>query len=84
MTKKENYRTIVKELKSDYPKLSEFELLSLAIQIERNQILENGLVVSSDDSNPTGLEAIAISLGYTDKQLSTTITDVLLDMANKR
>jgi len=44
--------------------LSDFEILSLAIQIERNQILENGLVVSSLDQSPSGLEAIAIALGF--------------------
>jgi hypothetical protein len=60
----QNYNQIVSDLKKDYQKLTEFELLSLAIQIERNQILENGFVVSSDDINPSGLEAIAIALGF--------------------
>ena len=60
----QNYNQIVNDLKKDYQKLTEFELLSLAIQIERNQILENGFVVSSDDINPSGLEAIAIALGF--------------------
>ena len=46
----QNYNQIVSDLKKDYQKLTEFELLSLAIQIERNQILENGFVVSSDES----------------------------------
>jgi hypothetical protein len=59
-----NYTEIVRELKVNYPKLTEFEILTLAIQIERNEILENGLVVSSKDSEPTGIEAIAIALGY--------------------
>ena len=60
----QNYNQIVSDLKKDYQKLTEFELLSLAIQIERNQILENGFVVSSDDRHPSGLEAIAIALGF--------------------
>lgn len=60
----QNYNQIVSDLKKDYQKLTEFELLSLAIQIERNQILENGFVVSSDDRYPSGLEAIAIALGF--------------------
>lgn len=68
-TKIEDYRTIANQLKTNYPKISDFETLSLAIQIERNQILENGLVVSPSDENPVGLEAIAISLGYSDKRL---------------
>ena len=64
----ENYSKIAKRLKEEYPKFSDFEILSLAIQIERNQILENGLVVSSSDKYPVGLEAIAIALGYHEKK----------------
>ncbi|KUJ60460.1 histidine kinase [Flavobacteriaceae bacterium CRH] len=60
----QDYSKIAKQLKEEYPKLSDFEILSLAIQIERNQILENELVVSSYDKHPVGLEAIAIALGY--------------------
>jgi len=63
----DSYSRIAEELKEDYPKLSDFELLTLAIQIERNQLLENGLNVSRNDSCPSSLEAIAISLGYSDK-----------------
>ena len=63
-TKIEDYNTIAKQLKKDYSNLTDFEVLTLAIQIERNQILENGFVVSTSDKNPSGLEAIAIALGY--------------------
>jgi len=52
------YTEITKELKVNYPKLTEYEILTLAIQIERNEILENGLVVSTNDNIPSGLEAI--------------------------
>jgi hypothetical protein len=45
----ENYSKIAKRLKEEYPKFSDFEILSLVIQIGRNQILETGLVVSSSD-----------------------------------
>lgn len=62
------YTEIVKELKVNYPKLTEYEIVSLAIQIERNEILENGLVVSSNDREPSGIEAIAIALGRTNDQ----------------
>ncbi|MDQ6471518.1 histidine kinase [Flavobacterium sp. LHD-80] len=78
----ENYNKIAKELKEEYSKLSDFEVLSLAIQIQRNQILENGLVVSSSDKHPVGLEAIAIALGYEGNK-SITITDVLRNIANR-
>ncbi|MDN3665600.1 histidine kinase [Algibacter miyuki] len=82
-TEIENYNTIAKNLKKDYPKLSDFEILSLSIQIERNQILENGLVVSTSDKTPSGLESIGIALGYTDEQFKTTITDVLKEIVPK-
>jgi hypothetical protein len=76
-TEIDTYSKIAKELKVDYPKLSDFELLSLAIQIERNQLLENGLNISRSDNYPASLEAIAIALGYTKEQFQQTITDVL-------
>jgi len=83
-TKIDEYSTIVKDLKLNYPELTDFELLSLAIQIERNHILENGLVVSRSDSNPSGLEAIAIALGFKGGQLDYTITDALRDIVDKK
>lgn len=77
----EDYNRIVIKLKEEYSKLSDFETLLLAIQIQRNQILENGLVVSSSDKHPSALEAIAIALGYEGRS-SVTITDVLRNIAN--
>lgn len=78
----EDYNRIAKQLKGEYSKLSDFEILSLAIQIQRNQILENVLAVSSSDKHPSALEAIAIALGYEGSN-SITITDVLRDIANR-
>jgi len=78
----DTYNGIAKQLKEEYPKLSDFEILSLAIQIQRNQILENGLVVSSSDKYPSALEAIAIALGYQGNN-SVTTTDVLRNMVIK-
>jgi len=63
----ENYGLIdsmVKDLKESYPKLSDYEALLLAIQMQRNQILIAGLNVSHGDLYPASLEAIAIQLGY--------------------
>jgi hypothetical protein len=73
----QTYTEIVKDLKLDYPKISDYEVLDLAIQIQRNQILQAGLNVSSQDKYPSALEAIAISLGYTNDQFKQTITEVL-------
>lgn len=53
-----------KDLKLDYPKLTEFEVLNLAIEIQRNEIFKAGLNVSSNDSHPSALEALAIALGF--------------------
>jgi len=73
----QTYTEIVKDLKLDYAKLSDFEVLNLAVQIQRNQILQAGLNVSAKDQYPSALEAIAISLGYTNDQFKRTITEVL-------
>lgn len=78
----ENYNRIAKQLKEEYSKLSDFEILLLAIQIQRNQIIQNGLLVSSSDKHPSALEAIAIALGYEESN-SGTITDVLRNIANR-
>lgn len=77
-----DYSRIAEQLKEEYSKLSDFEILSLAIQIQRNQILENGLAVSSSDKHPSALEAIAIALGYEGSN-SVTITDALRNIANR-
>ncbi|RUT68575.1 histidine kinase [Flavobacterium cupreum] len=79
----ESYYEIAKNLKKEYPKLSEFEILSLAVQIERNQILENGLAVSFEDKYPSALEGISIALGFKNNQLDTTITNVLQEIADQ-
>ncbi|NGY38994.1 histidine kinase [Flavobacterium sp. XN-5] len=78
-----NYKEITKELKVNYPKLTEYEVLTLAIQIERNEILENGLVVSTNDKTPSGIEAISIALGYTDSEPRNTVANILTEIANK-
>lgn len=61
----DRYSKIAEELKEDYPKLSDFERLTLAVQIERNKFLQAGLNVCRNNSTPGALEAIAISLGFT-------------------
>jgi len=83
-TQIENYYIIAKKLKNEYPKLSDFEILSLSIQIERNEILENGLAVSFDDKHPSALEGISRALGFKSGQLDTTITDAIIDLNNPK
>lgn len=67
-------------LKSGYPKLTEFERLSLAIQIQRNEILSAAFVLNS--SSPNGLEALAIVLGYSTGFGSGNINDRLSEIAS--
>lgn len=74
---------IEKEVKLNYPKLSDYEVLTLAIQIQRNEILESGLVVQRTNDKPSALEAIAIALGFDSSRNPRTITDVLKDIADK-
>lgn len=55
---------IESDLRMQYGNLfSDFEVLSLAIQIQRNEILVAGLVIDQSDNRPTALEAIAMQLG---------------------
>ncbi|AJH15360.1 MULTISPECIES: hypothetical protein [Myroides] len=82
-TKIDSYNTITKRLKTDYPQLTDFEALKPVIQIKGNQILENGLVVSTDDLSPTGLETIAITLEYTSRMSSITITSLFQSLVEK-
>jgi hypothetical protein len=56
-------RELAKDLKEDY-KLTDYEALTLALRAEHNELLKLGFVISSSDSYPTGLEAIANALGY--------------------
>ena len=77
MTKIQSYEAIATDLRSEYPDLTQFETLTLAIQIQKNEILENAFNVSRNDNYPSSLEAIAISLGYTSDQFKQTITEVL-------
>ncbi len=76
----ESINTIEKGLKLDYPKLTDFERLSLAIQMQRNQILKAGFVINS--SGPNGLEAIAISLGYSYNSVSGNINERLSEISS--
>ena len=64
------YVEILKELKVRHHNLTEYEMLTLAIQIERNEILENGLAVSRTDHEPSGIEAIISALNNADKKSS--------------
>ena len=56
-------RELVKDLKSEF-ELSDFEALTVALKAEQNELIKLGFVISSSDSHPSGLEAIAIGVGF--------------------
>ena len=58
----ENYAKVAAGIKKEYPDLSDFEALTLAIELQRNQIIKAAFTVSSSDAYPPALEAIAIAL----------------------
>lgn len=60
-----NIETYVEELKYSYKKLTDFEALSIAVRMQRNDILASAFVVSQADRHPTALEKIAMQLGAT-------------------
>ncbi len=64
------------ELMEDYPKLTEFEILKLAIEIQRNEIFRAGLNVSSTDSHPSALEALAMAVGYNEGSVVRALEDI--------
>lgn len=76
----QSIRKLVKEFKEEYPNLSDFELLIVALQKQRNQILQEGLKVSNNDKYPSALETIAMQLGA-DSQFSTTVIDSLNEIS---
>ncbi|MFT3912265.1 MAG: hypothetical protein QM737_22750 [Ferruginibacter sp.] len=55
--------TLTKELKAEY-KLSDYEALTLALKAEQNELFRRAFVLSNSDDYPSGLEAIAIALGF--------------------
>jgi hypothetical protein len=60
--------SLAKDFKKDYPELTDYEALSLAVQLQKNQILIAGFNISRTDKYPASLEAIAIQLGYQNKK----------------
>ena len=57
-----------KELRKDYPTLSVYESLNLAVKIQKNQLYARANVISEENHDyPPALEAIAMSLGYTNR-----------------
>jgi hypothetical protein len=78
--KRQNIFEIEEDVRSRYPKLTPYESLRIATEIERNQLLVAAFNISSDDSYPTNLEAIGIALGYS-SQMSVSIPSAMSEIA---
>jgi hypothetical protein len=50
------------DIKESYPNLSDYESLMIAVQIQRNVMIERAFVLVSDNSYPTALEKIVHSI----------------------
>ena len=81
-TQIDSFEQIAEDLRKTYSELTTFEALTLAIQIERNQLIENAFSVNRNDSNPPSLEAIAISLGYADARSN--LVEAIHQIAEKK
>ena len=71
---------IDRDLHGRYSDLTQYERLSLSVQIERNEILAKGLSVSKNDNHAPALVAIALALGYGDSGSDKSINETLKDL----
>lgn len=55
------FRT-AKEIKEDFPQLTDYEALDIATKIIHNELMVKAHVISSNDTYPSALENIAIEL----------------------
>jgi len=78
-----NYVEIAKQLKKEHPMLTEFEVLSLAVQMEKKLVLVNDFVANSDDEISFELDALGIDQGYIDDKFQKSITNVLNEMSQR-
>lgn len=59
---------IAKDVLRENPKISIYESLTIAVQIQRNRLLIEGLGIRDEKLGiPNSLEAIAIALGFESK-----------------
>ncbi len=70
---------IVEGLKLDYPKLTHYELLSRAVEKQRNEILIKGLKISPSGKHPSSLEAISMQLGFKNDGMNINLVDAITE-----
>lgn len=74
---------IAKDVLRENPKISIYESLTIAVQIQRNRLLKDGLGIHDPKLEiPTNLQAIAIALGY-EKRMDSSIKHAIKNLADK-
>lgn len=66
----DNIDKLAERLKINYPKLTTFQALNLAIQKQRNQILIAAHVVSASNLHPSAIEKIAMEMHESANELA--------------
>jgi hypothetical protein len=61
MTISTEVKVLVKSIQKDY-NLTNYEALNIALKVETNELFRKAYVISSNDSNPSALEKIAMVL----------------------
>ncbi|WP_443945575.1 hypothetical protein ACJVDH_00255 [Pedobacter sp. AW1-32] len=61
--------TKAKEIKEDFPSLTDYEALDIATKIIYNELMVKANVISLSDSYPSALEKIALELEEIKKQM---------------
>lgn len=59
----EELKEVAEHIKKYYPKLTDFETLQIAVQLQANRIQCAAHVISETNKYPSALENIAIQLG---------------------
>lgn len=77
----DNENKLAERFKMNYPELTTFQALELAIQKQRNQILIAAHAVSASDSHPSALEKIAMELHGVDRAFDE-VREAVKDISN--
>ena len=72
---------ICEDLKKQFPKMSDYELMTLSIQINKNDILQKAFAVTKH--YPSALEAIGMQMGYSSTGGTTTLPEAIESIAHR-
>ena len=72
---------IYDDLKRKFSKMSDYELMTLSIQINKNHILQRAFAVTK--GYPSALETIGMQMGYSSTGGTTTLPEAIESIANR-